>query len=45
MIYPPPRRRPTRHANAAVTAFVLIGEAVVLGAALAVVYIVLMVLA
>jgi len=44
MIYTPPHR-PTRHADAAVTALLRVAGAVALGAALAVVYIVLMVLA
>lgn len=40
MIYQPPPRRPSRHADAAVTALLRAAGAVVLGATLTIVYVV-----
>ena len=45
MIYQPPLRRPTRHADAAKAALLRVAGAAVFGAALAIVYVAAMVLA
>ena len=45
MIYLPPLRRPTRYADTAKTALLRVAGAVALGATLAIVYVVVMVLA